>query len=168
MNSLNLSGFKVVIVHENTISGMQAVGVLEWLAQQLGTKLGTHINAWQLQTRAWKFEWLWDPKWWEDAVAMSVAADVIIIAGGALRELPANVRSWIESVLPRKRHGPAALVALLEGQGEAGNNMLSPGRYLRDLARQYGVDFFCNLDDRPQQAESCIEPILSSLEAVSQ
>ncbi len=151
--------FKINIVHEDTIAGLHAVGVLNRLAARLGTQLGRDISPWRICTRVWKFEWLQCPEWWEDAVAKSAEADMIIIATGKHSELPVGVRSWIENVLPRRADGLTALVALLDQRGECRARLSA--RYLRQLARQSGVDFFCNLDDRPERVEAGLKSVLS-------
>jgi hypothetical protein len=160
MNSCDNFIFRITIVHENSITGLQAVGVLKRLAKRLATKLGLDISPWQFYTRAWKFDWLQNPELWEAAVAMSAEADMIIISTGGHSALPATVRCWIESVLPRRQRRPMALVALLDDRGEASLAALPPARYLRQLARRYGVGFFCNLNDQSKQIELGIDSLL--------
>ena len=154
--------FKINIVHEDTVAGLRAAGVLQHLAARLGARLERDINPWQICTRVWKFEWLQNPELWEEAVARAVESDLIILAMGGRAELPACVRCWIESVLPRKREGLTGLIALLDRRWET--RPLPPARYLRQLARQYGVNFFCNFDNRPAPVESGIELVLSQRE----
>jgi hypothetical protein len=162
MNALD-SIFKVVIVHEDSVAGLQAANVLRQLGEQLGNQLRLDINPWLFCNRVWQFDWLQDPELWEQAVAKAVEANMIIISTGQHTELPASVRSWIESVLPRKQ-GVSALVALLGGRREMHTTSLPPARYLRQLARQYGVDFFCNQNDQLPRAEPDTEPILCQFE----
>jgi hypothetical protein len=157
------AGYKVTIVHEDSVAGIQAVDFLGRLTARLGARLNLDINPWQFYTRAWKFDWLRDSKLWSEAVAKSVEADMIILASRVHGNLPAPVRSWIESVMPRKQSKPAALVALLDGRCENGFGALPPARYLRLLAERYGVDFVCNLDDDPQRMERTWHQCFSNL-----
>ena len=161
MSPLAESFLKITIVHEDTVTGLQAIEVLKRLAAQLGNRFGLDFSPWRFNSQVWKFEWLQDPQGWNEAVAAAVAADMIIIAVGAQGELPASVRSWIESVLPRKQSKCMALVALLSRKKRDEAVALTPARYLRQLAKRHGVDFICNLDPHPQRFESGIEAVLA-------
>lgn len=155
--------FKVIIVHEDTVAGMQAVNVLQQLASQLENKLGMDINPWEICSHVWQFNWLEDPQLYEQAVAESIKADMIIISTDGRAELPPRVRGWIESVLPQKKGAAAALVALLGDNHETA--AASPSvRYLRQLAAQYGVDFLCNADGQPRRTIPDMKPVLCRFE----
>jgi hypothetical protein len=156
---------KTVLVHEDSITGLRAVNLIKRLTAKLEHLLGTEINPWDVCDRIWRFEWLRNPQLWEEAVSRSATADVIIISAEDHTELPACVRSWIESVLPRIQGGQAILVALLEGHQIAGMGSLPPARYLRQLAEHHGVDFLCNLDEpeQPTRVELGIEKALSRI-----
>jgi hypothetical protein len=119
-----------------------------------------------MDNSVWKFEMLRDPELWKQAATEAIEADMIIISvGGA--ELPACVKNWIESVLPMKEGKPAALVALLDRGNDASGEPPRPQTYLRRLAGQSGLDFFCNTDDQPPGVESGIESIISRPEGDS-
>ncbi len=161
MNSFSTTLFKVTIVHEDTVTGLQATEVLKRLAAQLSGRLGMEISPWEFDNHVWKFDWLNEPEVFQEAVSTSVEADMIIISARAEDELPINIRSWIESVLPRKEGDCSALVAVLTRNENASTTALAPARYLRQLAQTHGVDFFCNLDDHPQHVQSGLEAVLS-------
>lgn len=160
------SVLKIVIVYEDLVTGIEATAVLSRLAGQLETEFQIKNDTWRMDNSAWKFEMLRDPKLWNEAAIEAVGADIIIVSvGGA--ELPACVRDWIENVLPMKEGRPAALVAMLDGRNDASDEPPRLGAYLRRLAAQCGVDFFCNPDGQPPRVESGIESVISRSEGDS-
>jgi hypothetical protein len=156
---------KVLIVHENTTAGLQAANVLQSLATQMENKLGIDVNPWEICSHVWRFEWLQNPHLCEQAVSESIDSDMIIIATDSCTELPATIRSWIESVLPRKQ-GAIALVALLGKKDGPQSGVLPSERYLRQLANHYQVDFLCQTRDCPSSApqQACVEPVICGFE----
>ncbi|HTB86179.1 MAG TPA: hypothetical protein VK742_21205 [Candidatus Sulfotelmatobacter sp.] len=157
------SPIKVVIVHESTTAGLQAANVLQNLATQLEGKLGIDINPWEICSHVWRFEWLQNPQLNEQAVAESIDADMIIISTENCTELPASVRSWIESVLPRKK-GATALVAILGKKAGPQAGVLPSERYLRQLATHCHVDFLSHTPDNPATDNSWMAPVLCGFE----
>ena len=159
MNAHN-SVLKVIVAYEDIITGVEATAVLSRLAGQLETEFQIKSDTWRMDNSAWRFEMLRDPELWKQAATEAVEADIIIISVGCA-ELPACVRNWIESVLPMKGGRPAALVAMLDRRNDASGEPPRPEAYLRRLARQCGLDFFCNTDSRPPRVESGIGSIIS-------
>jgi hypothetical protein len=88
---------------------------------------------------------------------------MIIISTENCTELPPTVRSWIESVLPRKR-GATALVAILGNKNRLESGPLPSERYLRQLANHCHVDFLCHTPDAAVIDKSWIEPVLCGFE----
>lgn len=160
------SVLKIVIVYEDLVTGIEATAVLSRLAGQLETEFQIKSDTWRMDNSAWKFEMLREPELWNQAATEAVGADIIIVSvGGA--QLPACVRNWIENVLPMKEGRPAALVAMLDRRNDASGEPPRLGAYLRRLAEEYGLDFFCNTNDPPPRVESGIESILSRSEGDS-
>ncbi len=151
---------KIVIAYEDLANGIEATAMLSRLAAQLETEFQIKSDAWQIDNSVWKFELLRDPELRKQAAAEAVAADMIILSVCNAR-LPASVSDWIESVLPMKEGRPAALVALFDGENDTSGEPPRPEAYLRRLAEQNGLDFFCNTDGRFQRVESGIESTLS-------
>jgi hypothetical protein len=151
---------KIIIVHENLIGGIAAVAVLRRLVAQLEAELEIKSGAWQIDSNVWKFEMMRDPELCAQAAAEAAEADMMIISvGGA--GLPARVGDWLESVLPMKDGRPAALVALLDRENDASGEPPRSGAYLRRLAEQHGLDFFCNTDDQSRHVACGIGSIVS-------
>jgi hypothetical protein len=162
MNVLD-SIFKVIIVHEDPVSGQQAASVLRRLAARLESEFAIEGAMSETSGNVWKFEGLQNPEQMELAVAKAAEADMIIISAGNLSKLPDCVRNWLESALPRKRGEPAALVALLDRTTETHTATSHPGDYLRELAERFGLDFFCNADET-RRRDSGIAAVLSRAE----
>jgi hypothetical protein len=77
------------------------------------------------------------PKLKDMAAKDAAAAEIIIISGHSGRDLPAEVKSWIEMWLGYKTEA-SALVALFEGESE-----FNPARdYLADIAKRAKIEFF--------------------------
>ncbi len=160
------SVLKLIIVHKNLIAGIATVAVLRRLVAPLEAELGSQSGAWQIDSNVWKFEMLRDPELCVEAAAEAAEADMIIISvGGA--GLPARVRDWLESVLPMKDGRPAALVALLDRGNDTGGEPPFSEDYLRRLAGQYGLDFFCNTDDQSRHTACGLDSIVSRCEGNS-
>ncbi|HTX22216.1 MAG TPA: hypothetical protein VMD27_10225 [Candidatus Aquilonibacter sp.] len=160
MNKASNSLLKIVIVHGDLITGIQATAVLRRLAAGLDAEFEIKCDDWQIDSGVWKFEMLHDPELWEQAASEAVEADMIIISVGS-EELPVCMERWIESVLSTKAGAPAALVALLDRSNEAFGDPLRSEVYLRRLAEQFGLDFFCNTDDQTPHIKSAIESIVT-------
>lgn len=160
MNQASNSLLKIVIVHGDLITGIHAAAVLRRLAAGLDAEFEIKSDEWRIDSGVWKFEMLHDPELWEQAASEAVEADMIIISAGG-DELPVCVEQWIESVLPLKAGGPAALVALLDQSDEASGGPLRLEVYLRRLAEQFGLDFFCNTEDQTPRIKSTLESIVT-------
>jgi hypothetical protein len=161
--NIHNSFLKIVIAHEDLVTGIEAAAVLRRLAAQIESEFSIKSDAWQIGSSLWKFEMLQEPELREQALAEAVAADMIIISVGT--RLPACVMQWIEKALPMKKGGPAALVALLDRVNPfCETEAFCPETYFRRLAGQYGLDFFCNTDDQTRHISSGIESIVSRCE----
>lgn len=160
------SVLKISILHESLIAGIAAVAVLRRLVAQLEAELKIQSGAWQIDSNVWKFEMLRNPELRAQAAADAAEADMIIISVGSAG-MPDRVRDWIESVLPMKDGRPAALVALLDRGNDASGEPPRSGAYLRRLAGEYGLDFFCNTDDQSRHIASGIGSIVSRCEGFS-
>jgi len=125
------SALNVVIAYEDLETGKRAMKTYEYMVQQLG-------NQCLFANQMWKFDVLAVPKLKEIAAKDAAAAEIIIISAHEGRELPNEVKSWIEMWLGYKTEA-SALVGLFAGQSET-----NPIRnYLADIARRAQIEFFC-------------------------
>ena len=124
------SALNVVIAYEDLETGKRAMRTYEYMVQQLG-------NQCLFANQMWKFDVLALPKLREIAAKDAAAAEIIMVSAHEGRELPADVKSWIEMWLGY-RTGATALVGLFDGETE-----LTPARtYLADVARRANIEFF--------------------------
>ncbi|HEX4351098.1 MAG TPA: hypothetical protein VH251_11955 [Verrucomicrobiae bacterium] len=136
--------FKIVIVYGSLKDGIRAQETAERLGKELAQE--TEVNV-----ALWKFDVLHYPSMQEQAAFDAAAADMLIISADANAMLPAQVREWLEHVLPSVKHPETqgALVALL---GEDGQKRITwtPQHEVRDfleqVARKNGMDFFIKND----------------------
>lgn len=155
---------KIVLIQEDARTSGEALSLLRRLAGRLHNVFGACGRSWQIDSQFWKFEWLLDREWREAALASAAEAELIVISAGTDNALPAGVREWIENVLRQKEGKPFALVALMGERSATPPWAWSPGALLRQLAREHGADFFCNLDQQPQQTAPPVAAIGSRRE----
>ncbi|HYE29816.1 MAG TPA: hypothetical protein VEH27_00170 [Methylomirabilota bacterium] len=133
--------FNVVVAYEDVATSKRALQTCDLIAKTLGNDV-------YVSKSMWKFDVLRMPGM--DALAASDAdhADMIILAAHN-DDIPSCVRSLIEHTPASQNKNPRALVALLDGlatTNSGGNGV----RYLRDLASQRQMDFFCHTDAEDQ------------------
>src|SRR6266542_491555 len=113
----------VVIAYEDLETGKRAMKTYEYMVQQLGDQC-------LFANQMWKFDVLAVPKLKEMAAKDAAAAEIIIVSAHEGRELPAEVKSWIEMWLSYKTEA-SALVGLFGTETET-----NPVRsYLAEIAR---------------------------------
>jgi hypothetical protein len=142
--------FKIVAVGEDFAAVMRAQELSKRLAADLEPEFG-------LSSDAWKFEALDNSQTGSEAAREAAEADMIIIAASGAFELPVQVKSWIESWLPRKRKGVTTLVALRDDEDETPYESSPLCAYLQGIAREWGLEFFSNSADWWQHLESTAE-----------
>jgi hypothetical protein len=126
--------FRVVTVYEDFRTARQAKQAYEFLAANL-----TH--EWQVTSQMWKFDLLRIPELRELAAEDALRADLIIVSCNGDRELPADVRAWIEMSLG-SRTDAVALVALLDcPPGQAERAQVTQA-YLERIAQRAHLEFF--------------------------
>jgi hypothetical protein len=125
------SALNVVIAYEDLETGKRAMKTYEYLVEQLGSQC---IFANQM----WKFDVLAVPKLKEIAAKDAAAADIIIVSAHEGRDLPKEVKAWIELWLNYKSQ-TTALVGLFGAE-----SVETPLRnYLEEIARRAKIAFFC-------------------------
>jgi len=130
--------FKIVLLHDDPVSGWRGSSVLERLAGQL------EMDSDKLVTDVWNFEALLQPEVRHVAGSKIQEANMIIISAAASAVLPAHMKSWFVNLLSRCRDQEVALVALLDGEQSPGGERPHLGVYLGEVAAKSGMDFFCN------------------------
>jgi hypothetical protein len=125
------STLNVVIAYEDLETGKRAMQTYEYMVQQLGDQC-------PFSSQMWKFDVLALPKLREMAAKEAAAAELIMVSAHEGKQLPAQVKAWMELWLSYKTEA-TALVGLF------GNESInSPVRaYLAEVARRAKIEFFC-------------------------
>lgn len=131
------SDFKIVLFHDDVVSGRRGSSVLERLAGQLD------MESDKLVANIWNFALLRQAEVRSWAGLRIMEADMIIMSAANRVDLPAHIKNWFENVLSLRPEREGALVALLDWEQSA-NGELRLGIYLHELAAKFGMDFFCN------------------------
>ncbi len=139
----SIPAFRIVTRYEDFAAGVRAIQMLERLTAQLRSEF-------QLLGSVWKFALLDNPHLREQAANEAAAADMIVISTSA-GQLPVRVKDWIETWLPRKRGTGTTLVALLSKEPLGAGEPPPVWVYLRDVAKEANMDFFCNVGAWSQQ-----------------
>lgn len=137
--------FNVVIAYEDFAAGKHAQETYDYLINQLGHDF--HFN-----NQMWKFDILENSKMRELAIKDATESDLIIVSTHGSGELPAGVKSWIESWVQDKGHA-MALVTLVDRPKDLFKEDVSIRAYLQDAAKRAKVDFFAQPDDWPDREE---------------
>jgi hypothetical protein len=136
MNSTD--DIKIVLLHDDPVSGVRGTSVLERVAGQLEADRG------KVDTEVWKFDVLRHPGLREHAAARIREADMIVISAAGSGELPDHVQSCLETGLSRRSEREAAMVALLDQESAHSGELPRLVSRLRQVAARFGLGFFCN------------------------
>lgn len=132
------TNFNVLIVYEDFETGKQAKKTYDLLSENLGREC-------QCTSQMWKFEVLTIPKLRDIALKDAAMADIVIVSCHG-QELPRPVQDWLSSWVSAPAN-TLALVALLDGASEHALHNHAVRTYLADIARQGGMEFFCQPTD---------------------
>lgn len=139
--------FKVVLLHDNPVSGRRGTSVLERLAEQWEQEFEG------MGVAVWKFEALIEPEFRNLAIAQIKEANMIIVSADGHVDLPDHLQNWLAAALSRRQQCDAALVALLDFSPQAGDKLPCLGGHLRSMAAQLSMEFFCNHGADPASNE---------------
>ena len=129
--------FRLFIACEDQAAFSQAKKV----ENQVQALFGDEI---QISRLLWNFALLRHEQLQKHAVMEAADAEMIVISFRATGELPPHVKSWIESLPVRREAGQGALVALIGSEHKAQPEWQPHIDYLRGIAENRGLDFFCN------------------------
>ena len=109
-----------------------------FVATHLAARLGGEIK---LQMTWWRIHSLSDPRIGWEATEAAVAADVIVFALHAGREVPPEMRNWVESWVDSRETTLGAIAGLV-GITATPDNWVSPRhQFLHQLATRAGMDY---------------------------
>ena len=134
LDSEDVPVFSVVIAFEDFETGRQAKRAYDFLVANLS-------HEWQVTSQMWKFELLSIPELREMAASDATSAKLIIISSRGDRELPANVKEWIE-LWRGYQGGTVGLITLFHCLTDQLNHAKATQAYLESVARRGHMEFF--------------------------
>ncbi len=139
--------FNATIAYDNPEAARHAIWLVDRWASARGRQFEVHHEL-------WRFDVLSLPAVRAQAVADAIRSDLVVVCADRDRELPANVKTWLEEWRDRSIPGSTALVALLETDGESCAGR-SPSRLVLEVsARQGDQDFFATEYRLPSETVS--------------
>ena len=155
-NQTEMSGqpsFNVVIIYDDFYSALRG--------QELAGRMAIEVEpAFKICTRVWDFDLASHPDLRDRAAKDAIEADMIIISASVGDDLPSAVKGWMQSWLPQKRGGLAALVALVSQGVYLPSEPPALCRVLKQMAKEGGMDFFCQTGIcRNESFECAFEPV---------
>ena len=138
---------KIVLVYDGLADLIRAYEIWSALAAQFKNKI-------QIVSSAWNFALLRDPRLRRKAALHTAEANMIVLSASGRSHLPEHMRHWIRSWIPWKKGRRDALIAVLDNQPPHSGNATRLCDFLRQLAKQTGMDFFCNTDEGQRRPEA--------------
>jgi hypothetical protein len=131
---MDIPVFSVVIAFEDFDTGKRANRAYDFLVANLSQE-------WRVTSQMWKFEVLGIPELRQMAAEDVASANIIIISSRGDRELPTDVKAWIELWLGY-RGDPVALFALFDCAPEQTQHAKATQTYLKRVAKRGRMEFF--------------------------
>ena len=123
--------FKVVILYEDFSAELRARELSDRVACGLEKEL-----------EAWSFEGLGNERVRERSATLAARADMLVIAASGHKQLPDELKEWLETWLPQRQGEPTALVAMFQGRGTGHQERSQPANFLSRIAERGRMDFF--------------------------
>lgn len=128
---------RVVVVYEDTATHVRAQHTYDYLVAHAGSEIN-------LQFSWWSFDLLREARWAKEAAQMAAAADLVIFSTRSERELPAEVKTWIESWTARRAGRPGAIAAIFSSPRAETAGISGRRVYLQNAAKNAGMDFLAH------------------------
>jgi len=126
--------FNVVVVYDDFYSALRA--------QELAGRMAAELEpVFVLRTEVWNFELATHADLCDRAAKDAIEADMVIISASTGEDLPSGVKGWMQSWLPQKRGGLAALVALVNWPAGRGADTPPAAASLRQMAKAAWISF---------------------------
>jgi hypothetical protein len=146
--------FSAVVLYEDHATRDRAMEICDRLVRKFWADVEFDFN-W------WRFDFLNDSALANDAVRLAARSELILLAAHAGRELPAPVKSWIESWLPIREPGFGVLVAMIGTEADQLKGLSPIHVYLREAAQQANMDYL------PQVIDAQLGKFEASFETIS-
>ena len=153
--------FSAVVLYEDHATRDRAMEVCDRLVHKFWADVEFEFN-W------WRFDFLNDSALASEAVQLAARSELILLAAHAGRELPPQVKSWINGWLPIREPGIGVLVAMVGTEADQLKGLSPIHVYLRETAQQANMDYLPQVIDGPLgKFEASIETISKRAEKVT-
>jgi hypothetical protein len=137
-----LAAQSVLILHEDSGTGLRAKEALELLPARLAADS-------QLSIKLWRLALIREPLLCKQSAMEGASADIIILSVHGRSGVPAGLRDWLGSWLGQKENRPYALGIFLDAE-EAGRGIENPViACVKEIAAASGADLFYGFSDAP-------------------
>ncbi len=151
--------WNVVVVYNDMHAVLRAAQLIE----QFGRKYGRRLHQ---KIRPAPVSYLGDAGYFERLLFEAQTADLIVVSFSGTGELPGMLKRWIEQCAAQKQGGHATVVALLGSSDQAEPMNSARYQFMREAARNGGLDFFAPAVVGEDEEEVYDEPVLRQWEGV--
>jgi hypothetical protein len=137
---------RVFVAFEDQNTRVQAWQLYRHLAEDLAKDL-------ELTSAFCDFEALGDKLSGNETILAAAEADLILFSMRSGSGLPQEIKSWIESWVPKRRTEDGGLFLLFEHSDNPAPNQTAIQSYLREVARRAGMDFLSQTVPPPMETE---------------
>jgi len=131
-----LSPILATVLYEDLESGLRARALMESVEANMDFPA-------EFQLDLWRFDWLAERSLGSIALSRADRSALVLISLGSANPLPVAAEKWINTWVQMEQSHPLALVVLLPKEKRGGESYHPMHEHLRAVARQKGVDFFC-------------------------
>lgn len=149
------SSILATVLYEDVESGLRALALMESVEANMDFPA-------QFQLDLWRFDWLNERSLGNIALSRADRSALVVISVGSTHSLPPAVENWLNTWVQIEQSHPLALVVLIPKERRSDATYELHER-LRAIARQKGVDFFCEFFDplSPDRNASTFDPEVS-------
>ena len=134
MPSETKADWSVAVVYEDSAARERAVDFCDQLVQRFWGRFEFEVN-W------WSFQALQEHGMALDAADKAARANLVVLSSLGPQDLPARVKTWIESWLSRRGDLEGILAGLIEPADAVGSPEAGKHLYLRQVAHRAGMDY---------------------------
>jgi hypothetical protein len=139
--------FNAVVAYEDVTAAKRAKEVCDRLRCSLGDEVVFEMHL-------WRFDVMRTAGLIDTAVKDAVQARLIILATRGLKDLPADLKAWIEFWIAQRRARPGALVLLVDPVAPSSGLRTTPQFvYLESVAQRARMAFFASISNTPKTTE---------------
>jgi hypothetical protein len=148
-----LSSLLATILYEDVEAGLRARALMESVEANMDFPA-------EFQLDLWRFDWLAERSLGNIALGRADRSALVVVSVGSTNVLPAGAENWLNRWVQIEQSHPLALVVLIPKDKRGDSSYHQLHERLRAMARQKGVDFFCEFFDpsAPERDVSTFAP----------